>query len=401
MDVLTENNAFQNFGNLLRVDFSTEEEIKDFLQICIQIIFYENIYLSPLVPDYVHENSIEIAGKVNSLKSNVIKISSNKLDKEEHENIIEKTANNIAESIDLELKKYLNITENDVEKLLPKLDKKILTLLYIGTNAIVNQDRALLSGELLDNSIKTKQDSSFFEIINKNGKILDSILSFSNKHGWTIAHSYRLISDLRVHPNINVAVLNKAIYSPSIRRAIEGNAARKFYLQFEEMIQTCYQKLPKNECYINHDIKLPSIEAMLFNRGKSNPMDILKVSIELRDHFAPLRKLIKQKEKTKIGVPNILAIENEIEELSKRLYEYIKTDGKHTHTFDIICGHKYELPIGFSIPVIGDFSLTLPNFREIKHDFLLRKCCRAFTEIMNILIDDNYWGWKLKRKSKK
>jgi hypothetical protein len=274
-----------------------------------------------------------------------------------------------------------------------------LDILNIGTNAIIKQDRALLSGELLDISMKTKQDSSFFEIINKNKKILDSILSFSKKYGWTIVHSYRLISDLRIHSNANVAVLNKAIYSPSIRRAAEENAARKFYLQFDKMIQVCYQKLPKDIYYINHDIKLPSIEALLFNRGKSNPMDILKVSFELRDHFKPLRKLIKQKEKTKLGAYNIFAIENEIEELSKRLYDHLRTGGKHT--LDIICEHKYELPIGFSIPTIGEFNLTWPGFGEMRHDFLLRKCCRAFTEIMNVLIGENYWGWKLKGKCRK
>jgi hypothetical protein len=399
MDILLENNSFQNFGNLLRVDFSTEEEIKDFLQICIQIIFYENIYLSSLVPNYVHRNSIEIAGIVNSFKSGIIKVSSNKLDKQEHENVIENTANDVANCIDLKLKKYLNITKKDIEKLLPRLDEKLLKLLDTGTTAIIKQDRALLSGELLERSIKAKHDSSFCEIINKNEKILDSILSFSGKHGWSIAHTYKLVSDLRIHSNINVAVLNKAIYSPSVRRTIEENAARKFYLQFDKMIQTCYQELPEEIYYINHDIKLPSIESMLFNRGKSKPMDILKVSIELRDLFEPVRRLIKEKEKTRIGGYNIFAIENEIEELSKRLYESIRTGEKHT--FDIICEHKYELPIGFSIPKVGDFKLTWPNFKEIKHDLLLRKCCRAFTEMMNIMIDDNYWGWKLKRKSKK
>ena len=249
-------------------------------------------------------------------------------------------------------------------------------------------------------SRKTKQDSSFFEIINKNQKILDSILYFSNKHGWSITHSYRLISALRVHSNTNVAVLNRAIYSPSIRRVvIEENVARKLYLQFEKMIQICYTKLPEKIYYINKNIKLPSIETMLFNRGKSNPMDILKVAIEFRAHFKPIRNLIKQKEKTRIGVYNILAIENEIEELSKRLYKYICTGEQQVST--IICEHKYEIPIGFSVPKAGNFSLTWPNFGEIRHDLLLRKCCRVFTEVMNILLDDNYWGWRLKRKIKK
>ena len=93
----------------------------------------------------MHFRILEITSIVNSLKCDAIKVLSNKLDKKEHENIIGNIANGMANSIDLELRKYLSITEKDAEKLLPKLDKELLRLLNIGTNAIIKQDRKLLS----------------------------------------------------------------------------------------------------------------------------------------------------------------------------------------------------------------------------------------------------------------
>jgi hypothetical protein len=61
VNILAENNGIQNFGSSLNKQCKPghENEIEDFLQLCIQIIFYEKISISGLVPQYVWKKSVE------------------------------------------------------------------------------------------------------------------------------------------------------------------------------------------------------------------------------------------------------------------------------------------------------------------------------------------------------
>jgi hypothetical protein len=53
MDILAENNALHNLGLCMNKRCKDTEQVDDFIQLCIQMIFYNKISLSELVPDYV------------------------------------------------------------------------------------------------------------------------------------------------------------------------------------------------------------------------------------------------------------------------------------------------------------------------------------------------------------
>jgi hypothetical protein len=50
MVILTENNAFQNIGKCLHKECTSETQIDDFLQFCIEFIFYDRTHIVGTVP---------------------------------------------------------------------------------------------------------------------------------------------------------------------------------------------------------------------------------------------------------------------------------------------------------------------------------------------------------------
>ncbi len=64
MDLLIEHNAFQCIDKCLNGKARNNDDIDDFLQICIQQIFCDQLQLSNFVPDYVKDNSIHIIDKI-------------------------------------------------------------------------------------------------------------------------------------------------------------------------------------------------------------------------------------------------------------------------------------------------------------------------------------------------
>ena len=56
MDLLIEHNAFQCIDKCLNGKARNNDDIDDFLQICIQQIFCDQLQLSNFVPDYVKES---------------------------------------------------------------------------------------------------------------------------------------------------------------------------------------------------------------------------------------------------------------------------------------------------------------------------------------------------------
>jgi len=59
--ILTENNAFQSVGKALEKKCTERFQIEDFLQYCVQLIFFDKTYLPRTVPQNVVEDSKYVA----------------------------------------------------------------------------------------------------------------------------------------------------------------------------------------------------------------------------------------------------------------------------------------------------------------------------------------------------
>lgn len=385
MNVLVDNTGLQNFGACLLKKCSNENAenaVDDFLQMCIQMVFYDKLLDSALIPSYMSNFSDEIISEVSKVDSSIFDAESKHKQISELDKILDNIAIDYSTQIDDELKSCKTIHKTKSSISIPPPTVKGDEEIALATKAIKERNIGLI--ELLrQKAAENRDDAYFFEIttrkINADGSIMDKIMSFSEKNKtWNDEMSKKILTSLRVASNQVLAEYFSCPYSPAVIRAktIQGQRD-KLVLSMKEIIKL-YDKKQKDRIIPSFEVKLPSIENYLLSKGQGNPNDILRYTIDLRNDFSPVREYIRKRIKgMEINEANYDVFTNELKEIA----EYISYRLKYSNApFKRILENAYWVPL-IPIDQSGSLSINVPIPKIFSRD--LKKCYTAFTEITN------------------
>jgi hypothetical protein len=366
--ILTENNAFHNIAKSLQRECTDYDQIEDFLQYCIALIFYEKTYIVGTVPPNVVQDSQKVRGLLEGEYS---------IDNIDFEFVIDNTKeadvliNNVSEILCSRLDKFFNEYKtkagNEALNCLPRLAPELEKLIKNTTRAINEKNIKILREEYLKISTFSN-DSCCFKILNANEQIINKIFEFDNAHKWNEALTMDLLTGIRIISNRELAKMKDKIYLPSIKR---GRIDKPNRLRLETRVESVIKKASDLS-----KLELPSIKDYLIEKSKGKPKDLLKISCELRERFTPIRDYIEDMGRG--GSTDSLATLNEI---AKAVYNKInnglpyesKIIFENVHTYSIGIG-----PVSFSSPIFD-----IQTDRRIKK---LNICVQAFTEIIDDMI---------------
>jgi len=367
MNILIENSAFQNMGLCIGKKCQDDDQIDDFLQVCIQMIFYEKFSLSGLVPEYIEQRSIEIIDTLKRVfKFSNVDIDFQKINNNDSDDLIKKVGKKYCLGIDHRLEEYKIQIENPIG-LLPPLNDETFERLKKCTEAVKNNNiDILMKGDLYQQSTFST-DSSLVKIICSEEEIFKKFVKFSKDYDWNESITLQIISDLRVLTNKILAEKNDKIYSPAVRRG------RRERIILDKIILLKIEKITNDvaaELYSPTTITMPSVKDYIIEKGEGNPIEILKIVSGLREKFRPVREYIQKMEKNNKSFP-----QQTLNEISTRAVEEAKIGKPSKHKKVIENTHDLNLgPLGtYSVPV----------FSEMGRRNKLHHCVLAFTEISN------------------
>ena len=384
MEILTENGAFQNFGLCITKKCTDLDQIDDFLQLCTQLIFYEKINLSGLVPDYVRKGSEEVIAILNR-NNNFFDIAFQNIEDNDTSELIHTVASKYYDKISYYLEGYV-INISNPEGLLPKLNNELFEKVKKITEEIRNGSiDNLLNGDLYHQSTFST-DSALVKIISCNENIFHKLFDFSKKYDWTDTTTLQLISDLRILTNKIFAEKNGKLYSPAVRRGRKEKQIleRIFLSKIEQLTRDATNAIT----YPDY-IQMPSIKDYLTKKGNGNPDDIVKEVSLLREEFKHVRKYIQE-----MGKNSLYDSLQALNEISTKVIEEAKIGRPSRHKKVIENIQDINL---------GPISVSIPDIPEMNRKKKLGHCVLAFTETIDDMIknNDEYPYKKLKKNCMK
>jgi len=327
MDILCENNAFQNIrkcldGECIYHDILGNDQyhqIEDFLQFCVQIIFYDRINIAGNVPVNVFYDTkkligdlerfgitdvfhIELFGGEDSSEETIAQA-----DKELTGNVIRNLMGNKKRKgfLDDYLAICLNQEHDCLEMLWnffpPMTDTQKATVTQV-TEAIQNGNTGLL--KTFNNYATVRKDGGLLKIFSDqrvSKKIIDS--ARDHKGGWSQLMTLRLMVKFRNLLNQTLADQGEQmLLAPSV---IRGRAAIR-----DHRIFSWIDKVFKNETLTFKDIvdnnipefvhigsvTMPSLTQYLINVSQRNRKKVEKIlgeTAKLREKFSPVRNYIR------------------------------------------------------------------------------------------------------------
>ena len=374
MVILIGNNAFQNVGKTLRKECTDTFQVADFIQYCIQLIFYEKTCIDGTVHPEVLEVSQEVSEKlkhmysINNISFEFVTDGSkkgNELIKTISEVLLDERLDNFAE-------KFKNVTQNDTRNLMGSLPPNAAEFIEKTTEALKRKNITKLFEEYLPTS-NFSNDSSFLKILNARSEIIDKLFRVNDTVEWNVAMTYGLIAEVRSMTNRELAIMNKLIYFPSIKRSLNDkkNILALKPEDFDSIIKEW------GHVGIIKRYEMPSIRQYLINESKGNPNIILELTCKLRENFKPIRKFINKE-----GQGNKANEIHALEEIAHKLIE--KKAGEN------------NVPVMYSSVTVNGSIGPLGISKQIKdqkaeaRERRLHKCVQAFTEITDkMLLLDN------------
>ena len=384
MKILAENNAFQNIQRCLDKKCSDVHQVTDFIQLCIQIIFYENIDIAGLVPQNVVQETSEIIDKLKTYEIDVFKL----LTIDDDENKKNELAKSVSDALSFNIDNILK--DCDKKKsitLLPNLDESTLRLIKRGTEAIINKDSSFFVHYNYNRIISFSESSGFFKIINENN-LIDKLFEFSATKNWNNSMTVFLVSQMRYLLNKELSRSTERIYAPSVIRGREEITSKIIINNIDSILQNTKNRMgiADTEKYVGN-IEMPSLMYYIIDKSKGNVVDMLKITAELRSKFSCVREYIK-----KYGGNNILISFGAVNEIATEVYERLKI-GVPYHTRKIF-QNTYAHMAG-----VGSFTVSSPisDVKTIKRINELNICVEAFTEVIGDMIENstNFFTKKL------
>jgi hypothetical protein len=171
MNILLDNTGFQNFGKCFFHSLDPKNNkfgIKDFLQICIQIVFYDKITISTIVPKKIKEYSDEIIDVIKNIDCDIIDTNNLNLQNFELSDILDDIAEEYYDKIDHSFNKCRKLVsiKSSNKNHIPDLDIEATKLFSFATDAIREKNENAIS-MLAEKSKNEKIDSSFFDIVTR------------------------------------------------------------------------------------------------------------------------------------------------------------------------------------------------------------------------------------------
>jgi len=381
MNILIDNTGLQNFGACFSKKCRDENAVDDFLQMCIQMVFYDKLSTSILVPQHINNVSEEIISMVDAYDSSIFDAKNRNEQVLELDGILNDIAKYYNTEIDYVLERCKTIHTINNRSSIPEGNSEMLKLIDLTTKAIQTGNTNLIE-QLRQETAEKKNDSYFFDIatrnINADGSIMDKIMSFSKKNRtWNNAMALEVISSLRIVSNQVLSDLFSSPYSPAVIRAKAIQQQREILFLTMEKIFNLMNKIE----FLPGEIKLPSFENYLLIKGRGNPESILKESIRLRNDFSPVREYINKVDE-KLNKVDYIKRLKELNEIAMDICNELKFPKE-----SVI---KKTLENVHSLPV-WNVHVPVPNeklFTSVKRALSidLKKCKNAFSEISNDMI---------------
>jgi hypothetical protein len=287
MKLLIDHTSFHCIEKVLEGKVTEESELHNFLQICIQIIFSDEIFLSTVIPEDVIEKSKEILDLIPEFRNGLIKLgaANTPLKSMDMIEVCKKVSQDVENYLCLDFERY-NITDNFMQYM-PILSNNQLSQFKEVTEVIRTQDRKFIEETLRDISFAEKNDGLLAYILAINPDLCDMVFKNAADEGWNLNKTTRLISDVRTDLNMELAKFSGVVYSPSVQRAREKDMTFKAIERKVHDIGENYIRFTRQ-----NSIDLPDFTEALVSLGKGNPKDILEQAFIFRDEFSVLRKKI-------------------------------------------------------------------------------------------------------------
>lgn len=380
MVILTENNAFQNVGKCLQKRCNDITQIEDFLQYCIELIFFDRTRIVGTVPPNVINDSKEIVGMLRDFYSidNIEFENVKDNDKKAHD-LIHSVAQVLYIQIDAFFENFKSLTKNAVLEYLPTLAKDSIELVVDTTRAINEKNLNKLSDEYLKLSTFSR-DSCYFKIINDDPRIIKRIFEFNDRFTWNEAMSLNLLTEIRFLTNRSLAKMNKQVFLPSIKRS-RMDAKNK-------LIPKSIDSIIKEYGNLIGQIEMPSLKDYIIEKGLGKPKEMMKIAFELRNNFRPIRDYIRDIGKS--NVTNSISVLNEIKNSILN-----KINNGPPYDSKIVLENARTDTIG-----VGPFTVSVPviDTKTIERIRKLSVCVEAFTEVLEDMLEYQNYGFSQELK---
>ena len=375
--ILTENNAFQNFGKCLQKQCLDENEMEDFLQLCIEFIFYDKTHIAGTVSNAIMNDTNEVINilKSNGYPDNIISF------EDYNENIISPLAGIVENNIDGWVKEVRRVPSFIVER---KVEQYLPTLKEEERKIINNTTRAVQRGEeAFDEFIRDlKQSSSFaetfyFVIFLKNKNIIEKINKINNPTGksiinkprWNVAMTMSIISNIRYFANRELTNRKDHYFLPSFKRGKRDYLRSKQAIppHISELINSVIIEKAMDQRKFN--IEIPSITNYIIEKGHFQPENIIKEVVKLRYDFEPVRDYIR----SFVGQETIKnnKFQKELNDIAKEVFNKLKNNSSE----------KYIEPVKNLVTFkVGNLYMPKP---EVLENNQLSVCVQAFPEVIN------------------
>jgi hypothetical protein len=380
--IFTENNAFQNFGKCLQMNCTNRDQIQDFLQFCIEFIFYDDTHIAGTVPDSIMKDTKEI---IQILGNNNFPIETIKFE-EFDETIICNLAEIMKDKIDewvKEVKRYPSfMVEHKVEQYLPTIGIEERTLIEKTTRKIQEGNLENFIDEYLNESTSLA-NTIYFKIFKTNEDILKKINEINNPRGknvisnprWNVAMTMNVISNIRYFANRQLASNKSHYFLPSFKRGVRDYS---HYIKVKSPHITDSINNIIIEDYLKREFKIEttSITNYIIEKGRYQPGNIITEVLDLRIKFEPLRDYIRQFvcEKT----INNKTFQNELKNIAKQISTKIGNNSSK----------EYIQPVTNLVTFKGrEFQNPEPSVLNNSH---LSVCVQAFPEVINNLKKSKY-----------
>jgi AraC-like DNA-binding protein len=381
MVILTENNAFQNIGKCLQKKCKNTEQIEDFLQYCIEFLFYDKTYIVGIVPTDVIKDTRDVIDLLkNEYSLGMIKFEYIKDNSKKAHEFIQNVSKTLYKHIDIFFDNHKEMTENEALSFLPNLSEKTIKLVKNATRAIKDKNINILSGEYAELS-KFSTDSSHYRILNNDNRIYDKIFNFVNEKGWNDTMTLNLLSEIRLLSNRELARMNDQVFSPSIKRGRIDYFNRLKRGQIDTIQERIDSTIKKTGNLLGA-VKMPSIKEYIIEKGHGDPKEILKITCELRNKFSNIRKYIRNYGKS--GEINSISVLNEI---ANELFRKIENGPPYKSKIVFENIHTYATGV-------GSYTATVPikDRKTINRINELGVCVEVFTEVTQNIKNQSYYG---------
>lgn len=319
MDILIDNTSIHSAGNMLVGTKAKLIDVDSLLQLCLQIIFSNKIYLTGLDLDDIKNKSHGVIRKLESLGLPPETITFGDYDINTLVNGCKEAALVCADDLRL-----FGVPEkDDLSAYGPELPVNFLQSETFFIDAICSNPKNINLSEIKESSLSKKANGAVDYMIADCSALREAFLYLRKRHGEISKNQlYQLTSFMRARLNQSIASSKNLIYSPSVTRARRVRLAVNFVLK--ELSSAVDNALIT--AFSLSSLEVPTLEKYLIIKSKGVPEKMLEEALCLREKTIALRSWIKAvvQPESDLTVFKMHQIRAAMKTVSEDLYESIK-----------------------------------------------------------------------------